>query len=912
MAFKKIFAVLIALLFFCFAGVATIFIVMSSDLPQLITVEDYAPKLVSEVFDRKGQKIGEFSTEKRILVPYEKIPPQLIQAFVAAEDSSFFTHSGLNFVAIFRAFLANLKAGRRVQGASTITQQVARSLLLSSEKTYTRKIKEAILAFKMESNLSKEEILYLYLNQIYLGQSAYGVGAAAEIYFRKPIEELELKEMALIAGLPQSPSRYSPIRNPSAAKERQRYVLRRMADEGFITSEQAQEAMGEPVGVYVTLKYAELAPYYTETIRQMLVKKLGQEMVLNQGLKIYSSLDKDLQLQAQREVQKGLRVVDKRQGYRGPIKNITEAEEVADFLLKTRNELSESHSPLRVIQPDGTIIKPGPLNLTEKNEDGEDLPNLPDFIEIDQIVPAIVTKVSDEYGLVMVRFAESKGIIDFDSMKWARKPDPKKRAQFDEIDKPSLALKKGDVIEVRVIGEKFSSSRVRKQLAELQEKMKDKYKRPDDVPEFDRWAHVELEQEPQLEGALVSIDQNTSDILAMVGGYDFKRSEFNRAIQAARQTGSAFKAIAYAAALDKSYTPSTMVLDAPIVFEEGQEGEEDSADEMDVKKWKPSNHGQNFQGEILFRNALIRSLNIPTIKITEKIGVQFIADYARRLGIFSPLNMDFTLSLGSSGVTLYEMTKVFAQFGLLGQKLSPLFIHKVESSTGEVLIEKLSLDERFRDEIGPIEERFEEKRLAYLEQRSKLEAELAEQEANPDQTEKKTLKESPFYFDDPNQLISPSTAYLITSILQGAVEEPGGTGGAARALGRPVAGKTGSTNGYYDGWFIGYTPDVASGVWVGFDQEKSIGAGEVGGRVALPIWLEVMKMAHEGLPIRNFTVPDGIVFANIDNKTGQLASSASSEVVRQAFRDGTEPGSEETIESRTLEEKNFLKEDLFE
>lgn len=911
MNLKKLLAIFLTLIFASFGAIAVLVIVMSSDLPQLITVEDYSPKIVSEVFDRKGEKIGEYFREKRILVPFEKIPQQLIQSFVAAEDSSFFRHSGLNFVAIFRAFLANLKAGRRVQGASTITQQVARSLLLSSEKTYTRKIKEAILAYRMESNLSKEEILYLYLNQIYLGQGAYGVGAAAEIYFRKPIEELELKEMAMIAGLPQSPSRYSPIRNPSAAKERQRYVLRRMADENFITDEQAEAAIAAPIGVYVSLKYQELAPFFTETLRQMLVSRLGDEMVLDKGLKIHASIDKELQLRAQHELQKGLRVVDKRQGYRGAKKNLGEAQEVADFLLTTRDELAASHSPLKIIQPDGTISTPGPLNLTEKDADGKELPVLPSYLDVDQIVPAVVTRVSDQYGLVHVRFAESKGLIDFDSMKWARDPDPSKRSYLDELEKPSQALKKGDVIEVRIIGEKFSSSRLGKQLAELKLKQKDKYKRPDEVPEFDRWTHLELEQEPLLEGSLLSFDQNTSEITAMVGGYDFKRSEFNRAIQAARQTGSSFKAIAYAAALDKSYTPSTLVLDAPIVFEEGQEGD-GSEDEAEIKKWKPSNHGQGYQGEILFRNALIRSLNIPTIKISEKIGVSFIADYARRLGIFSPLNMDFTLALGSSGVTLYEMTKVFAQFGNLGRRLKPLFIHKVESSSGEVLLEKISLDERFQAEIEPFEKSFEEKRQAYLEKLGSKESEEKNDEANPDQPAKDNGLDSPFYFDDPDQLIKPTTAYLITSILQGAVEEPGGTGGAARALGRPVAGKTGSTNGYYDGWFIGFTPDVATGVWVGFDQEQSIGAGEVGGRVALPIWLEVMKMAHEGLPIRNFTVPDGIVFANIDNKTGKLASAASSEVVRQAFRDGTEPGAEETVESRALEEKNFLKEDLFE
>lgn len=909
MSVKRIVALGVGLVFLGVAALATLIIVMSSNLPQLITVEDYEPLLVSQVYDRNGEKIGEFFREKRILVPYDQIPKQLIHAFISAEDSSFFTHSGINFVAILRAAIANIRAGRKVQGGSTITQQVARSLLLSSEKTYTRKIKEAILAYRMESNLSKEDILFLYLNQIYLGQGAYGVGAAAEVYFRKPVSEITVAESALLAGLPQAPSRYSPIYNPSAAKERQRYVLKRMAEEGFISEEEAEKTIESPIQVYVRKNYKENAPYYLETVRQLLVQTLGEEMVLDKGIKVYTGLDLVKQIEAQKQVRKGLRELDKRQGYRGPLRKLEEPEEIAKFLLESRDNLMDEYSPLRVIQPDGTIIEKGPLNLTGKDAEGKLLPSLPEYIEMDQILEGIVTKVDDEWGLVHVRFAESKGLIDIETMKWARSPDPEKRADGNEIEKPSEALSKGDVILVKVIGKKFSSGRIQEKLQELKRKQKGKFERPEELPEFSEYADLELEQDPAAEASLISFDQTTGDILAMVGGYDFQRSEFNRAIQAARQTGSSFKALVYAAAMDKGYTPATMIIDAPVVFEEEVE-EGQASEEIITKKWKPTNHGHNFTGEILFRNALIRSLNIPTVKIIEDISVDWVVKYARRLGIFSPLNLDYTLALGSSGVTLYEMTKVFSEFGRLGKKLKPLIIHKVESLDGEILAENLSLDDRFQAEHEKVNETIEQLKEAYMQEQARL-AEESSDETDPDKKNLKNNKYPPLFFDDPDQLIKPTTAYLTTSLLQGVVEEPGGTGGAARALGRPVAGKTGTTNGYFDAWFIGFTPDIATGVWVGFDEEKSLGRGEVGGRAALPIWLEYMKFAHEGMPVKNFPVPDGIVFANIDNETGKLASANSKQVVRQAFAEGTEP-QDISSGSGSQEDQDFFKEDLSE
>ncbi|MGE0764441.1 MAG: penicillin-binding protein 1A [Bdellovibrionales bacterium] len=925
---KKLIAIVVALVLLGVVGATGIMLVVSSSLPKMITLQDYQPLLVSEVFDRDGNKIGEFFREKRMLIPYDQMPKQLVDAFIAAEDSSFFTHGGLNYLAIVRAFFANIKAGRKVQGGSTITQQVARSLLLSSEKTYVRKIKEAILSQRMEDNLSKQDILYLYLNQIYLGQGAYGVEAASQIYFRKPAKELTVAEAALLAGLPQAPSRYSPISNPSRAKERQRYVLTRMSEEGFITPDEARKALEEPVKVFVWKNYKEIAPFYLETIRQLLVAKLGEETVLDKGIKIHTGLDLKKQTAAQNEVQAGLRDLDKRQGFRGPIKNLDSTEAVAAFLLQTRNELMDEVAPDKVLKPDGHFDEKGPLNLSGKNEAGQPLPNIPAYTSLGQIVKGIVIKIDDEWGLVHVRFAESRGLIDLETMKWARKPDPNVRYDAVPLKKPSDALKVGDVVQIRLTGRTFVSSRISKELSERRKKSKDPKLKltPPELPDFTQYAAVELEQEPSSEAALVSIDERTGEIISLVGGYDFARSQFNRALQALRQTGSSFKSLVYGAALDKSYTPATPLLDVPLVYEEpdkaagGEEGQD--ADALATKKWKPANHSKSFEGDVLFRTALIKSLNVPTVKIIEDIGVDWVATYARRLGIFSPLNMDFTLALGSSGVTVYEMTRAFATIGRMGQKVTPLLIHRVLDKEGQTLLEEVSLDERFATEIAKADEELEKKKALLTPEELEINSAKAlplpdgeeagrEASATPEQKKLASRKVPPIFFNDPNQLIRPQTAYVLTTMLQAVIDEPGGTGGAARALGRPAAGKTGSTSGYYDAWFIGYTPDIATGVWVGYDEEKSLGRGEVGGRAALPIWLEYMKAAHEGLPTRSFTVPEGVVFANIDAETGKLASANSKSVVRQAFIEGSEPQTN-AAEVEREESQQFYKEDLSE
>jgi penicillin-binding protein 1A len=943
MSIKKLIAIALGLAFLGLAAVATVVIILTSDLPQIITVKDYKPLLVSEVYDREGAKIGEFSREKRLLVPYEEIPEQLVHAFISAEDSAFFEHDGLNFVAIFRAVIANLKAGRKVQGGSTITQQVARSLLLTSKKTYERKIKEAVLAMRMEDNLSKQEIMYLYLNQIYLGQGAYGVGAAAEIYFRKPVSELTVPECALLAGLPQAPSRYSPIYRSELAKKRQKYVLRRMAEEDYIKEDEAKKFMEQPLKVYVRKDFTEEAPYFVETIRLILEKELGKDQVWDNGIQVHTSLDLTKQKEARHQVRQALRDLDKRQGFRGPLESITEAETVAEFLLQTREELLDDLSPIRIIQADGTIESRGELNLSGKDEEGNPLPPVPDYVPIDKIVKGIVTSVDDKWGLTTVRFAEGKGVIDIATMEWARTPDPKKSFKWDKISKPSEALKKGDVIWVRPVAKKFFSTRLNDELNDLKRKKGDKYERPAELPEADEYAELFLEQEPVAEGALIALDQKTSDVVAMVGGYDYEKSQYNKTIQAVRQTGSSFKPFVYAAALDKGYTPATMVHDAPLVYEETKEVEDgEELEEPITTKWKPTNHGKKFRGEVPFRTALINSMNNPTLRIIEDIGVNWVEEYARRLEIFSPLNRDYTLALGSSGVTLYEITKAYAILGNLGKHVTPIIIHNVKDRMGAELMGELSLDHWFKEELEALRKANENKRrkamgLPQLDDNGEpipqLEASTEEQQAaeeieeatspesqsiaagedneeGEEETQKQRPKNPPLYFKNKNQLMKPQTAYLITSLMQGAVEE--GTGRAAKSLGRPTAGKTGTTNAYYDAWFVGYTPDYVAGVWMGFEKEQSLGAGEVGGRAALPAWLGFMKYVHEGLPVRNFRIPEGIVFANIDNETGKLASAQSSTVVRQAFAEGSEPEELTSERSRLEDDKDFFKQDLSE
>lgn len=738
------------------AGFSGIYYYLSRDLPKINTLRDYRPQTVTNVFSDDGRKIGEFYEQRRIVIPLSEMPKDLINAFVAAEDSRFREHPGFDIFSIIRASVKNFKTGTIVQGGSTITQQVTKTFLLTPEKTYKRKIKEAILAYRIEKRFSKDEILYLYLNQIYLGHGAYGVEAAAENYFGKHAKDLDLAECSMLAGLPQAPSRYSPFRFPDRAKQRQIYVLNRMKEDGLITNLEATEAMDLKLDIKPRKNwFIERAPCYTEHVRRYAEKKYGKNSLYRQGLQIHTAVNLELQKIGRDAVKKGLIDLDRRTGYRGPLKNIP-AIQIEDFCKKISEEL------------DKKLLGKG------------------------NTYTGVVLKVDDEKGLTHVRVGDFQGIIKIKTMTWARKLDIEIAYYESKIKQPSQALKKGDVIFVKMV----------KDMAE------------------DTEIEFSLEQEPIVQSALLSIEAETGHVKTMIGGRDFKDSQFNRAYQSRRQPGSAFKPIIYAAALDKGYTAASVIIDSPVVYEDK---------ERDFI-WKPKNYKEQFFGRTLFREALVKSRNIVTIKILQDIGIDYVIDYARKVGIQSHINQNLSTALGSSGLSLLELVNAYSVFSNLGYLIEPVFITKIYDRDG-VLLESAKLIRK--------------------------------------------------------KVIDMNTAYIMTNIMESVVKS--GTGWRIKALKRPVAGKTGTTNNLFDAWFLGYTPRYTTGVWVGLDQEAPLGKGETGSRAASPIWLDFMKNVLEGKPARTFNVPEGIVFAKIDAETGLLPIETSEKTIFECFKQGTVP-----------------------
>lgn len=848
---------------------------LESGLPPIESINDYKPLLVTQIYDRNGKKIGEFFKERRILVPVNEIPQVVIQAFLAAEDDQFYEHQGINWLAIARAALANLKAGQTVQGASTITQQLVKTLFLTPEKTFERKFKEMLLAQKIEKNLKKDEILYLYLNQIFFGQNSYGIGMASETYFRKPVKDLTLPEAAILAGLPKAPSAYSPVRNPKRAKERQLYVLKRMADLGYIPQKVAKEAGDLRLKVYLRESFIPQSHGFVETMRLLLAKTISEDDLATQGYQIKTTIDLDQQIVAQESVERNLRDLDKRQGFRGSAEHLDDKARWPEFFEKSRSELIEKSSPERIILASGEFERLAEFDSAYKASGG-----IPKYLVLQNVYKGLVTDVSDALGIAYVQVGELKGIIDVETARWARPFAPETKMYA--LARLSTALKPGDVVWLRLKAQNFNLTRFAK--------LKDKSKSLS-LPDPGTYAQFELEQEPMVEGATLTLDHNKQEVITMVGGYNFKRSQFNRVLQALRQTGSSYKTFVYAAALDRGYHPSSLLLDAPIVYENQGKKFED--------EWKPTNHSRSYDGEVTVRNALIRSLNVPAVKIIEDIGVPFALDYSRRLGIFSELNEDFTLVLGSSSITLYEMTKTFGVFARLGKSINPKVITEVKDRTGSIVAADVTMDQWFGEELEVQKRQFEERRVAYLE-KQKPEDSVASESASADEVQvteedavgiKEINKpiEPAIFFKNPEQIISPQTAYLMTSILSGVIRDPNGT--AARVSGElafDVAGKTGSTNDYVDGWFVGYSPLYTTGVWVGFDQERTLGPSEVGGRTALPIWTDIMKSLHvehgNNKDQLKFQIPEDIQFVRVDYETGERAKPGSRRVISQAFR----------------------------
>ena len=758
------------------------FTYLYASLPKVDRLADYRPPIVSQVFGDDGSLVGEFYLERRTVVPVDKIPRKLIQAFVAAEDSNFYQHKGLDYLGIVRAAVKNLISLRKKEGASTITQQVAKSMLLSPEKSFARKFKEAILATRMEKMLSKDDILYVYLNQIYLGGGSYGVQVAAETYFGKNVEQLNLAEMAMLAGLPKAPNAYSPIKHLDRARERQAYVLERMVREGYVTQAEADHARATPIVIRSMKKVnSEQSAYFLEHIRIKLEESYGMDRLYKEGLKIYTTMNAEMQRGAYEAVVNGLKNVDKRQGFRGAVRYLAESQ-VDDFCRKV--------------------------------EDGIDTASL----KQGSTYQGVVTTVDPAKGDVTVRVGDRTGIISRKNMAWAGKVQLVNA--WGQQEGKGKSLSPGSVVFVSLL-----------------------------TPDANKQGAIfALDQEPEVQAAVVALDPLTGAVKAMVGGYDFRRSQFNRAVQAKRNPGSAFKPIIYAAALDKGLTAATTFDDSPVEYEGGGD-----------KAWKPKNYDNIYRGTVTMREALTNSINVVSVKILEKIGVGAAIDYAKKLGITSPLAANLTLALGSSSVTPLELTAAYGVFASGGYRTTPYVITKVEDADGRVLEETAT----------PVIPTFTNQTTVTLPDAALPPAPVASAGSGV------------------VPVIAPETAFIITNLMESVVTS--GTGQRAKALGRPVAGKTGTTNDMKDAWFVGYVPQLVAGVWVGYDQEKSLGAGGSGGQAAAPIWTEFMQRALAGTPVKDFSPPSDITFASINPRTGRLARQGEGGAIQECFIAGTEP-----------------------
>jgi len=806
---------------------------MSEDLPRISSLKDYHPPVITTVYSDDNRKIAEFYTERRILRPFSDMPKMLINAFVSSEDSRFFTHQGVDIFSIVRAFFKNVEAGTIVQGGSTITQQVTKSFLLTPERSYDRKIKEAILAYRIDKAFTKEEILYLYLNQIYLGHGAYGVEAAAENYFGKSVKDLNLAECSMMAGLPQAPSKYSPFNHPEKAKERQGYVLKRMVTEGYITEAQANEALKAELDIKPRKNwYIEQVPYYTEYVRQYIEKKYGHEALYNEGLQIYTAVNIEMQKIAGKSVEKGLREHGKRHGYRGAIRHI-EPEKIEAYSKSLQRELDTEHETTGMELHKGTVVK------------------------------GVITHVNKNPSALTVSIGKERGIIEKKDMRWAGNA--------------KNALNAGDVILVKIkdkIKHVGSSQRLEPtaglepedseenetsdseeddelpESSEPEEITEPEAENPDDSepanlsdPESDgiTW-RLALEQSPEAQSALLCIELETSQVKAMIGGRDFKESQFNRAVQSKRQPGSAFKPIIYAAALDKGYTPATEIIDNAVVMRGSSRSD----------FWRPRNYDRRFYGPTMLRTALAKSRNLATIKILDDIGIGYAVKYAKKLGITSNLGHNPSLALGTSGVSLLELVNAYSVFAKLGEYSEPIFITKILNRNGKVI-----------EELKP----------------------------------------------EPKEVIEKNTAYIMTNLLESVIKN--GTAKKVLALNRPaVAGKTGTTNDLRDAWFIGYTPDYITGVWMGFDIERSLGKGETGAKAAIPIWLDFMKQIVADKPVRHFKIPSGVVFSRIDAETGLLAVPGTRRVISECFKSGTAPTRYSRRPDTIADAEQFFKSDM--
>lgn len=778
------------------SGVMGLFLVVgvlfyfAQRVPDFRTLEDYTPKLVTKLYSREGTPLAEYARERRIYVPIEKIPPEVIEAYLAAEDTGFYSHMGFDIKGIIRAAVVNTLTSRR-QGASTITQQVAKTFLLSSERTYTRKIKELILAYRIEKAFTKDEILELYLNQIYLGYGAYGVAAAALTYYNKPLAELSIGQRAMLAGLPKAPSGYNPVTHPRAARLRRDVVIRRMEHEGFITKEQADAAIEEGLNLNVRVfPRGEDAPSFSEHVRRELLENYGADGLYEGGLKVLTTLDPEMQAHAEKAVWQGLRDYDRRHGYRGAYGRIS----LLAAWQGRIDELFKEHEKVR--------------NFA---------------------IPAAVLDVEDKTGLTKIGLPAGRiGYIPLEGLKWARayiNPDELGA----KIEKPSDVVRMGDVVFVTAADN------------------------VDGLKDFKgKGQYFSLEQLPAVQGALVALDVHTGAVRAMVGGFG-KDDDFNRAIQAKRQPGSAFKPFVYAYAMTQGMTPASIVLDAPVVIRDN---------ELDTA-WKPQNYSEKVYGPSTLRRGLEKSRNLMTIRLAQDLGIRNIIRFAHDFGLAENMPPNLSTALGAASATLLELTSAYGVFPNGGERREPYFIERIQDPVGKILYSRGSASC-----IGC---------LGFTEP-TKL----------------------PSVVQEGERLLSPEASYIMTDLLRGVVQN--GTGRRAGAVGHPVGGKTGTTNDYIDAWFVGFSSLYAVGVWVGFDRPQPLGNAETGAKAALPIWTEFMKNALQGHKQREYKVPPSVSFVRIDADTGMLPNAKTTKTILEVFVKGTEPtkqGSKQAVTTPT-------------
>ncbi len=745
------------------------------NLPDFSQLKDYRPPVVTRVHAGDGRFLAEFAQEKRIFVPITEVPDLVKQAFLSAEDQNFYEHKGVDFPAVARALVTNIKnraSGRRPVGASTITQQVAKNFLLTNEVSYERKIREAILAFRMEQALTKDRLLELYLNQIFLGARSYGVAAASLQYFNKTLDELTIPEAAYLAALPKAPNNYHPERRREEAITRRNWVIDRMAIDGHITTSQAEIAKASPL---LTVKREETegdivrAPYFAEEVRRELIQKYGEDGLYQGGLSVRTSVDPNLQAIAEKSLQRGLFNYDRSRGWRGPAARLDD------------------------------ISSWGAAFATQERPEGM----LPEW-QLAVVLDARAERV--EIGLA----GGVRGRLSSNDLQWSS-------------NKP---LREGDIIMVEAEQSAEGDAKVDK-------------------------AAYSLRQVPQVQGALIALDPHTGRVLAMQGGWKFDKSEFNRATQAKRQPGSAFKPFIYLAALDKGYTPSSIIVDGPIEFR-------DSAGNI----WRPENYSGEFYGPTPLRVGVEKSRNLMTIRLTEEIGIKTVVDYAQRFGINEKMQPHLANALGSTETTPMQLTAAYGMIVNGGKKITPTFIDRVQDRYGKTIEQT---DKRPCAGCGPL---------------VRWESQI-----------------TPDIPDTRDQVGDPRTAYQMVSILEGVVQR--GTARSLASLEWPLAGKTGTTNDSKDAWFIGFTPDLVVGVYIGFDDPKSLGDKATGGSLAVPVFKDFMEQALKDTPPVPFRIPPGVRMVQVNAKTGHTTYPGDPDAIWEPFLSGTEPSN--TSLSGTIE-----------